>query len=156
MSRLVLHGVLLPDAEERADLRANYAPPINIKDNGSHWYDTWMMLRNSLIMWPWYSRKNENRRKVVQDYSGRKLHNLTFEVMNQRESYHHVINAAIDYHAYDALAQLSGPFLTCADPGHRFAGYDKRLESVTANSERLAVSSDRNAHADRLAAFLAA
>ncbi|MDG2321872.1 MAG: hypothetical protein P8L79_16600 [Rhodospirillaceae bacterium] len=67
-----------------------------------------------------------------------------------------MINAAIDYHAYDSLVQLSGPFMNCADPGHHFVGYAKCLDSVTANPERLAVSSDSHAHADRLAAFLAA
>ena len=154
VSRLALHGVLLPEVQERADLRANYAPPINIKANGSHWYDMWMMLRDSLIMWPWYSRNSSGRRDVEQDFDGRRLHDWTFEVMKQRESYHHLINAAIDYHAYDALAQISGPILTCMDPGHRFSVYDNRLKSVAPEAESLSVTAA--GHMDQLAAFLTA
>ncbi len=154
VSRLALHGVLLPGAEERGDLRANYAPPINIKDNGSHWHDTWMMLRDSLIMWPWYSQDSSGRRDVEQDFDGKRLHDWTFEVMKQRESYHHLINAAIDYHAYDALAQISGSVLTCMDPGHRFAVYDDQLKTVTPEAET--ISATTASHTDQLAAFLTA
>lgn len=155
VSRLAVHGVLLPGAEERADLRANYAPPINIKDNGSHWYDTWMMLRDSLIMWPWYSKDSSGRRDVDQDFSGQRLHDWTFEVMKQRETYHHVINAAIDYHAYDALAQISGPVLTCTDAAHRFSVYDGQVWSVTPTAQRLAVTND-GSHLGALTGFLTA
>ncbi len=151
---LALHGVLLPGAQERADLRANYAPAIAIKDNGSHWYDTWMMLRDSLIMWPWYSGESAGRRDVTQDFSGQRLHDWTFEVMKQRESYHHVINAAIDYHAYDALAQVSGPVMTVMDPGHRFAVFDDQLRSLTPDAQTVSVAGGN--HADELAAFLTA
>ena len=154
VSRLAVHSVLLPGAEERADLRTNYAPPIPIKDNGSHWYDTWMMLRDSLIMWPWYSTDASGRRDVTQDFSAQRLHDWTFEVMKQRESYHHVIHAAIDYHAFDALAQISGPVLTCMDPGHRFAVYDDRLRSITPEAQTLSVASSN--HTDELATFLTA
>jgi pimeloyl-ACP methyl ester carboxylesterase len=154
VKRLALHGVLLPGAEERAVLRANYAPPIVIQDNGSHWYDTWMMLRDSLIMWPWYTRNADGRRQMEQDFDGDKLHDWTFEVMKQRETYHHVINAAIDYHANDALAQISGPVLNCTDAAHRFAVYDGRLQSLIPDADILTVSTDVNAHANGVVTFL--
>ena len=154
VERLALRGVLLPGAEERAGLRANYAPAIDIQDNGSHWYDTWMMLRDSLIMWPWYSRSPDARRSIEQDFDEEMLHYWTFEVMKQRESYHHVINAAIDHHASDALAQLSGPILNCADAAHRFAVYNERLRSLIPDADVLTVSTNVDGHANGVTAFL--
>jgi hypothetical protein len=74
--------------------------------------------------------------------------------MKQRESYHHLINAAIDYHAYDALAQIPGPVLNCLDPGHRFAVYDDQLKSVTPNAAT--ISATAADYTDQLVAFLTA
>jgi N-formylglutamate amidohydrolase len=74
---------------------ANYAPPITIERDGSHWYRTWLMLRDQLIWYPWHDRRVANLRRVRADFSARVLHDWTVDVMRQHTSYGDLIHAAL-------------------------------------------------------------
>ena len=131
VTALSLSGVLLPDAAERADLRANFAPPAMVENDGSHWYRTWLMLRDSLVYWPWYRTKRDGLRRVPANFEAAHLHHWTFEVVKQLDGYHEAIHAALDHDAAVALAAFDGTVLLWSDPLNALsATYDTRLKAV--------------------------
>jgi len=142
VGRIALHGVMLPDELMRKDLRSRLAPPIILKDDGAHWYDTWLMLRDSLTSWPWYNGTYGGFRGTEEECSPEKLHEWTVEVMKQWSSYQHVINAAINYDATAAISCLGDSLLICEDETHRLSVYDPILRSLAPNAKRLLVSKE--------------
>lgn len=139
VTAMTLNGLFLPDAEERADMLSRYAPTIAIKDNGSHWYDLWLMLRDSLTMWPWYGRDAAHVRTVAEPISADQLHDWTVEVMKQFGSYHRFVNAAL---ATDIALWLSPSDTLCDDQAHRFAVYRDTARSLTGTGAALALTRD--------------
>jgi hypothetical protein len=135
----------------------NYAPPIEIKGDGSHWYATWLMLRDSLSFWPWYRNTMKDRPRRVDlrsSFDADHLHNWTFEVMKQHASYHHVIKAALRHDARAALQKLGGRILLCKDHSHPFAKYDETLIASRTDMPSCEVMADPAAHARQIARFL--
>ena len=130
VSGLVLRGVLLPDPGQRDDLRRHYAPEIALEKDGSHWYRTWLMLRDSLIYWPWYDQRFQSLRRVSGDFGAARLHAWTFDVMKQPECYGHVIQAACNFDAGAALAAIDAPVLFCVDPATPLSACDSRLQTM--------------------------
>lgn len=135
---LSLNGLFLPDTAQRAEILAHYAPRIAIKDNGSHWYDLWLMLRDSLTMWPWYGRDAAHVRTVAEPCPPDRLHDWTVEVMKQFDTYHRFINAAL---AYD-IAVLPASAMLCRDPAHRFAVYGGAEPGAAIGSAALRLTRD--------------
>ena len=131
VTALSLSGVLLPDATERADLRANLAPPAVVNSDGSHWYRTWLMLRDSLVYWPWYKTKRECLRRAPGNFQAAHLHHWTFEVVKQLDGYHEAIHAALDHDAAAGLVAFDGAVLLWRDPLNALsAAYDARLTAA--------------------------
>ncbi len=127
---VVVQGVALVDAAERATLLARYAPPIEIEPDGGHWYRTWLMLRDSQIYWPWYDRRLAALRRVAADFSARPLHRWTMDVMRGRASYAHPIHAALRHDAAAALSALAVPLLIVRDASTPLSVYDGRLREL--------------------------
>lgn len=100
-----IDGLCLADAAARADLRAHYAPIITIERDGAHWYRTWLMLRDSLVYWPWYDSRRVALRRTEQDFDAWKLHYWTVEVMKQWSGYHRLIHAILDCDGHAVLAR---------------------------------------------------
>ncbi|UVO50497.1 alpha/beta fold hydrolase [Sphingomonas sp. SUN019] len=130
----ILQALALPDADERASLRAHYAPPIEIEADGAHWYRTWLMLRDSQVYWPWYDRRLPALRRVEADFSARPLHRWTMDVMRARQSYAHPIHAALDHDAAAALTALPTPLLLVRDPATPLSAQDDRLRALAPNA----------------------
>jgi pimeloyl-ACP methyl ester carboxylesterase len=137
--QLLLHGVLLPTDDERIELRAHYAPVIAIDGTGAHWYRTWLMLRDSLLYWPWYRRTRASQRRVPADFGAQRLHDWTFEVMKQIHGYPHLIHAALEQHAERILPQLGTSVVHLQDPLHRCKVYDAALVALLPRARRLVV-----------------
>lgn len=127
---VALQGVALPDDDERADLRAHYAPPIEIAADGGHWYRTWLMLRDSQVYWPWYDRRLVALRRVAADFSARPLHRWTMDVMRGRESYADPVHAALDHDAATSLRRMAQPLVRIVDPATPLSGHDARFAAV--------------------------
>ena len=83
-------------------LSAQFAPPIGIERDGAHWYRTWLMLRDSLVWWPWFDRRQVALRRAPVDFEAKRLHAWTVDVMRRRASYGHLIHAAL---AHDVRAE---------------------------------------------------
>jgi pimeloyl-ACP methyl ester carboxylesterase len=124
---LVVQGLALPDAEERADMQARYAPPVAIEPDGAHWYRTWLMLRDMQVYWPWYNRTLAGQRRVDADFGARPLHRRTMDVMRAHASYGQLIHAALDHDAAAALGALAVPLVQVRDPQVPLSAHDARL-----------------------------
>ncbi len=106
---VVLGGLLAADALERARLAADYTPDIAVEPDGAHWYRTWLMLRDGLVWWPWYDRRQAAQRAAAGDFGAARLHRRTMDVMRRRETYGHLAQAALGFDAMAALASLRVP-----------------------------------------------
>lgn len=151
VTALALQGIALPDADERADLKAHYAPPIGIEADGAHWYRTWLMLRDSQVYWPWYDRRLAALRRVEADFSARPLHRWTMDVMRARESYGQLIDAALAQDASDSLKRVAGPIALVHDPRTPLSAYDDRAGALRPDAARITACDDVAA---ALAAFV--
>ncbi|HEY6644437.1 alpha/beta hydrolase [Povalibacter sp.] len=156
VDKLVLQSVLLASAEDRADMLAHYAPRIELKADGSHWYTTWLMLRDSLVFWPWYKATGDRLRQVdIRDqFEAIPLHDRTVEVMKQYGSYHHVINAALGQDAQAVLKQIQSKAVICTDARHPFVGYDAALVAGQPNAKQLQAAANGTDHVKQLAGLL--
>jgi pimeloyl-ACP methyl ester carboxylesterase len=141
--KLSLCGVLLPEADERAWLSSHYAPPIAIEADGAHWYRTWLMLRDSLVWWPWFDRRRAAQRSAPADFGAERLHCWTLDVMGSRESYADLIHAALSHDAQRALTRLSAqPDLLLGGTATPLAAYDDRLAALLPNARRIGALED--------------
>ncbi len=112
---LVIEGLLAADRAARAALAEHYGPPITIAADGSHWYRTWLMLRDSLIWWPWFTPSRAALRRVDADFGAAALHDWTREVLRQPESYAGPILAALNHDALAELARFTGTLFAVSD-----------------------------------------
>ena len=132
-TQVLLHGLCLPAAAQRQEMLLNYAPTINIEADGSHWYRTWLMLRDTLIYFPWYAGRAAALRRVEVEFDARQLHERTFEVLKQSQGYPQFIHAALGQDAARRCADVVGAGVAvqvCADPLHPFAAYAEQLGTL--------------------------
>jgi pimeloyl-ACP methyl ester carboxylesterase len=108
---LSVTGLLRVTGAARAAMIGRLAPPITLADDGSHWYRTWLMLRDSLVRWPWYDRAPTALRRQALDFDAVQLHAWTCDVMRQWHAYHHVIDAVLKWNPEVAIA-AAGPKLS--------------------------------------------
>jgi len=105
------------------------APPITLQADGSHWYRTWLMLRDSLVHWPWYDRAPASLRRTPASFDPERLHRWTCEVMRQSAAYHHLVDAALGWDPAEPLALAAPKITVCIDATHALAGSDADLAS---------------------------
>lgn len=152
-----VQSVPLPSSDERQDLLRNFAPPIELKADGSHWYATWLMLRDASIFWPWYKNTSGDALRhgdLSTSFAADKLHDRTMEVMKQYASYHHVINAAFDRDVTPMLNQAATKLVVCTDPTHIFSAYDGAVLAHRPVGPRLSMTGDERVDAAELAKLL--
>jgi pimeloyl-ACP methyl ester carboxylesterase len=120
VGKLVLDGVLIFSAEEKADLIANYAPKIVIDDHGGYMSWVWQFIRDMSLFWPHYRRTPQTRMPNGTSPPDQ-LYTSVVDVMKALKTYHIAYNAAFSYDVEAALAQVKHPaYLTCSswDPMH--------------------------------------
>jgi pimeloyl-ACP methyl ester carboxylesterase len=130
VERLLLNGVLMPSAADRADLRSNLAPSITIAADGSHWYRTWLMLRDSLVYWPWYRPTVAALKRTPADFSGERLHRWTVGVMKQHRTYGRVMMAALSEDTAARLSDIGAPIDILEDEAHSLGVYTRDLRRL--------------------------
>ena len=112
--RLILDGVSLYSAAERADMLANYAPEIQIDLHGTQLNWVWHFVRDVFLFWPWYKRDSEHRRPLGLP-SADDLHDKAVEVLKAARTYHISYRAAIGYDKIERLPLVTVPtLLACA------------------------------------------
>lgn len=152
----VLQGIPLPSVEERADFARHYAPPIALKADGSHWYSTWLMLRDTEVFWPWYKANGGTLRRTYRSdaFDAARLHDRTVEVMKQYGTYHHVIDATFAQDTARLLGELRVPSVFCSDPSHPFSAYADRLAASRPDMTLYPISGDVAVDATKIAALI--
>jgi pimeloyl-ACP methyl ester carboxylesterase len=132
--RLILDGVSIYSAEERADMLANYAPAVPIDHMGSQLYRIWHFVRDVYLFWPWYKPDAAHARKVGLPPAG-ELHDKVVEVLKATRTYHLSYRAAIAYEKEARLPLVKVPtLLACAETDmfmQYFAAVQKLMPSAT-------------------------
>ena len=112
--RLVLDGVSLYSAAERAEMLAHYAPAVRIDAQGSQFLHLWTFVRDAFLFWPWY-RPDAAHRRATGLPSADELHDKVVEVLKAARTYHIPYRAAIGYDKAPRLPRVAVPtLLACA------------------------------------------
>lgn len=118
VASLALTGLLRTAGDERRAMIGRLAPPIELADDGSHWYRTWLMLRNSLVRWPWYVRDAGALRRQPQSFDAGELHAWTCDVMRQWKTYHHLVDAVLNWEPAAATTAAGAKLCVAVDALH--------------------------------------
>jgi pimeloyl-ACP methyl ester carboxylesterase len=118
VASMSLTGLLRTPAADRRAMIGRLAPPIVLTDDGSHWYRTWLMLRDSLVRWPWYAREPAALRRQPLTFDPEHLHAWTCDVMRQYGSYHRLIDAVLDWQPEDAIERAGRKLTVAVDARH--------------------------------------
>ncbi len=121
---LCLTGVLRSAAVERRGMMGRLAPPIGLADDGSHWYRVWLMLRNSLVRWPWYARDPGSLRRQPVVFDADHLHSWTCDVMRQWSSYHLLVDAVLAWSPDAPIDAAQLKLVVAVDPLHAMHAAD--------------------------------
>lgn len=148
---LALGGPLVADQSERLALAAAYTPPIEIEASGAHWYQTWLMLRDSLVWWPWSDRRKAALRRTPEDFDARRLHRWTLDVMRRRESYGDLAQAAFRQDLVATLAKLQTPVYRVTGAPTPLSAFDDAAATRLPATPAIAAHRDPVEFARRLA-----
>jgi pimeloyl-ACP methyl ester carboxylesterase len=118
VASMSLTGLLRTPAADRRAMIGRLAPPIVLTDDGSHWYRTWLMLRDSLVRWPWYAREPAALRRQPLTFDPEHLHAWTCDVMRQYGSYHRLIDAVLDWQPQGAIERAGRKLTVAVDARH--------------------------------------
>lgn len=113
VQRLILEGVGLYSAEERAAMLANQAPEIVCDLEGTQLLRAWHLLRDGKIFWPWWNRTADGARKSGLP-SPDEMHNQLVEMLKSIRTYHHSYRASFAYNKLERLKLLKLPVLVAA------------------------------------------
>lgn len=115
--RLVLRGALILDADQRADLGANFGAPVALRQDGAHLMTVWSMVRDMELFWPWYDRTKRAIRWSEPALDPNRLQARLLDVLKQPDTWHRLGLAAYGFALADVLAAIKAPALVCAAPG---------------------------------------
>ena len=136
---LILDGISLYTATERADMLANYAPVVTIDQNGSQLQWIWHFVRDVYLFWPWYRRDAAHRRGLGLPDADT-LHDKVVEVLKAARTYHIPYRAAIGYDKVERLPLVSVPTLLACGRADMFMEYFERVQSLMPYAEPLITS----------------
>jgi pimeloyl-ACP methyl ester carboxylesterase len=125
VAAVTLTGLLRTGGTPRRALIGRLAPPIHLADDGSHWYRTWLMLRDSLVRWPWYDRSPAALRRQAVDLDPGHLHAWTCDVMRQWASYHRLVDAVLEWDPAVSMARAAHKVRIAIDPRHALHPSDR-------------------------------
>ena len=126
---LILDGISLYTAEERADMLANYAPGVTIDLNGSQFNWIWHFVRDVYLFWPWYRRDAVHRRAIGLP-SADELHDKVVEVLKATRTYHIPYRAAIGYDKAPRLPLVRVPTMLACASSDMFMEYFERVQQL--------------------------
>ena len=127
--RLILDGISLYSAEERADMLAHYAPGVPIDHIGSQFNWIWHFVRDVYLFWPWYRRDASHRRNLGLP-SADDLHDKVVEVLKATRTYHIPYRAAIGYDKEPRLPLVRVPTLLACAATDMFIEYFDRVRQL--------------------------
>jgi len=133
--RLILDGISLYTAEERADMLANYALPVRPDLHGSQFNFVWHFVRDVFLFWPWYKRDAAHRRAIGLP-DAESLHDKVVEVLKAARTYHIPYRAALGYEKEARLPLVAVPTLLACARTDMFMEYLDRVAALMPQAER--------------------
>jgi len=100
--RVILDGVAVLSAEERAEYLERYAPPQRPDPSGAQFHWAWHFIRDQMIFYPHY-KKDAAHARLGGTFDAGVLHELTLDVLSSLETYHLAYRAVF---RHDVLARL--------------------------------------------------
>lgn len=155
VGKLILDGVMLLDAADRARMLARYAPPKRPDDHGGQFAWTYQFCRDMFLFYPYFDRDAAHRTGNGVP-SPEALHPFVVDVLKALTTYHCAYRAAFSYDMAQALAaSRHAMLLVCSagDPTHADLPKARALRP-DADAELFHASASVAAIAARLAAFL--
>ena len=122
----VANGFAVLDDDERGDFLEHYLPPFEPEWDGSHLAWLWARLREQVIFFPWYDKRNETR----MIYPMRDLPQLDEQVLDMLwagDPYRWAYRAALSFDKSAALSQVKGPLTIMAAPPDPLTSHLDRL-----------------------------
>ncbi len=126
---LILDGISLYSAEQRADMLLNYAPGVRLDLMGSQFNWVWHFVRDTFLYWPWYQRDAAHRRTLGLP-NANDLHDKVVEVLKAVRTYHIPYRAAIGYDKEPRLPLVRVPTLLACASGDMFMEYFDRVQRL--------------------------
>ncbi len=108
--RLVLDGVAVLGADERAEYLQHYAPPRGPDAHGTQFAWAFNMIRDQMIFWPHF-RQGAGHFRAGGRFEPELLHALTMDLLMALPSYHHAYRAVFRHDVLARLEQLTQPLL---------------------------------------------
>ena len=132
---LILDGMSLYSENERADMLANYAPPLDITSDGRHLLWAWNFVRDGFLFWPWYKSDAAHIRAIGLPAVDA-LHDKFVEVIKAARTFHKSYNAAIAYRKEDRLPLVRVPTLLAYEQTDVLLPYLERVSNLLPDAER--------------------
>jgi pimeloyl-ACP methyl ester carboxylesterase len=156
--RLVLDGMSLYAAEERAEMLREYAREYPPDLDGSHLVKVWSFVRDAYLFWPWYRRDAAHRRDTGLP-PPEALHEKAVEVLKALSTYHLSYRAAIAYDKEGRLPLVSVPTLLACGRSDMLLRYFDAVAALLPSAAKAvtpgtATPADTAETARRIAEFL--
>lgn len=156
VSRLLLDGMPWLDPWRARDIVANYAPPVVLTRDGSHFHATWHRLRDEQLQWPWCDGSARARRTVEPDLDGQRLHDRLVATLMQPVAYGQSCRAALRYDLAAGLQGLGMPVAVLDVPGDPCYAGAGRIAGAARDGRLLARPAEAAERLRQLAEFLGA
>jgi pimeloyl-ACP methyl ester carboxylesterase len=129
-SGVVLEGLPVFTAEERAELVANYTPPIEPRIDGGHLANVWSQRRDGHMYFPWYRRSLETRVDIDLSHPAiveKSLHDGVLDQLRATPSYALGYQAGFRYEPEADLRAAQVPVIVAAGERDLLVGHLDRL-----------------------------
>lgn len=125
----VANGLAAMEDGERDDILANYLPPFAPTWDGSHLTWLWARLREQVIFFPWYDRRNEARMSYPMSDPA-KMDAQVLDMLWSGDHYGGAYRAAFAFDKSAAFARVQSPLMITAAPSDPLASHLDRLSPL--------------------------
>ena len=111
---LAISGLQYLDDNEPQSLLASYAPAIVPAWHGGHLMETWHMVRDQSLYWPWFHRSSESTIRAEPQIDAESVHTRFVAMLKAGSNWRHACLSFFQYPVRTQLAALRAPILLCA------------------------------------------
>ena len=153
VGRAILDGLPMFDEEETADRLAHHAPPLVIRDDGSHLVAAWAQAIQRSLFRHWY-RPTEEELKNVEPPEPAAIHDWLVEFLKSGETYHVAYLAAFRYPTRRRLPLVIAPTLVCAKANDLLSPFTEEAGPLLRDGRSAVLPEDPHGAAEILDGFL--
>lgn len=154
VSGLVLDGLPVWTADERADICAHYLPPFTPQPFGEHLAWLWARMEEQAIFFPWYDRRESARLSVKRAITTEALHANAMDLLRAGDGYRALYESAFVFEAEPWLARLAMPTFWIGGPDDPLSLHQARVAGLPACVRQHIGPPERAAQIEQIAHFL--